>query len=51
MKEMILIGKTKKASGVKGELKVNIDEKYLEDFLQATVLFLTIQGKNVPFFV
>ena len=51
MQDLVFIGKTKKATGINGQLKVFVEDKYLEDFLQAKVIFLTIQGKNVPFFV
>lgn len=45
------IGFTKKTYGVKGELKLNIEDKYLEDFAQADVLFLGIAGRRIPYFV
>ena len=45
------IGYTKKAFGVKGELKMKIEDKYLEDFFKAEVVFLKIGGKTVPFFL
>ncbi|MDX1942637.1 MAG: ribosome maturation factor RimM, partial [Saprospiraceae bacterium] len=34
-----------------GELKIQIEEEYLEDFLQAEVIFLEISGKQVPYFI
>ena len=51
MEKLISIGFTKKMSGVKGELKVSINDQYVEDYLQAEVVFLKIQGKNAPFFI
>ena len=45
------IGYTKKTYGVKGELKLNIADEYLEDFAQADVLFLAIAGRKIPYFV
>lgn len=51
MEEYIKIGTTKKPFGVKGELKVDIQEAYLEDFLHAKVLFIKRRGKPVPYFV
>ena len=51
MKEYIQIGKTKKPFGLTGELKVDIEEAFLEDFLLAKILFLRIKGKPVPYFV
>jgi 16S rRNA processing protein RimM len=51
MEKLISIGYTKKMSGIKGELKVSIEDQYLEDYLQTEVVFLKIQGKNAPFFI
>lgn len=51
MEEYIKIGTTKKPFGVKGELKVDIQEAYLEDFLHAKILFINRRGKPVPYFV
>jgi len=45
------IGFTKKTYGVKGELKLNIEDRYLEDFAQADVLFLNIAGRKIPYFL
>jgi len=45
------IGYTKKTYGVKGELKLNIADRYLEDFAQADVLFLDIAGRKIPYFL
>lgn len=45
------IGRTKKPHGLNGELKLHIEEKYAEDFDQATVIFLEIGGNHTPFFV
>lgn len=45
------IGFTKKTYGIKGELKLNILDKYLEDFAQAEVLFLGMAGRKIPHFV
>jgi len=45
------IGFTKKTYGVKGELKLNIEDEYLEDLAQADVLFLDIAGRKIPYFV
>lgn len=45
------IGYTKKTYGVKGELKLNIEDRYLEDFAQADVLFLDMAGRKIPYFL
>ncbi len=47
----ISIGKTGKTHGVHGELKVFIEEAYLEDFARAKLLYLQISGKPIPFFI
>jgi len=51
MEAYIEIGHTKKTYGVNGELKVHIEEHFQEDFREAGVLFLEIQGGQVPFFI
>lgn len=51
MEEYQSIGYTKKTYGVKGELKLNIKDNYLEDFAQAEVLFLSINGRKIPYFI
>ena len=51
MENYISIGYTKKTKGVKGDLKVEVDDIYINDFLKATVVFLSQQGKEMPFFV
>ena len=48
---MVSIGFCRKPHGVGGELKVQIEAEYLEDFLQAEVIFLDITGKQVPYFI
>jgi 16S rRNA processing protein RimM len=51
MENLISVGHTKKSHGLKGELKVQIEEQYLDDFLAAETIFLEIKGKKLPFFV
>ncbi len=51
MENKIEIGFTKKPHGLQGEIKVNIRDKYLEDFLNAHCLFLNIKGSIIPYFV
>lgn len=45
------IGRVRKAHGLKGELKVEISAEYLEDFVQATVLYLGDDRQQIPYFV
>jgi 16S rRNA processing protein RimM len=47
----IKIGKTTKAHGLNGELKVHIDETYVEDFLRAKALFLKSGANLLPYFL
>ncbi|MFN7119136.1 MAG: ribosome maturation factor RimM [Saprospiraceae bacterium] len=51
MDNLISVGYTKKSHGLKGDLKVQIEEVFIEDFLQAETVFLEIKGKKVPFFI
>lgn len=51
MDTFINIGFTKKPHGLKGEIKLQIDDKYVEDLLETDVVILTIQGKEIPFFI
>ncbi len=51
MDKYVSIGVVRKTHGVKGELKIQIELPYLEDFLEASVLFLDIKGKQVPYFI
>jgi 16S rRNA processing protein RimM len=45
------IGHTKKTYGVKGELKLKIADKHLEDLAHSDVLFLDMDGRKIPCFV
>ena len=45
------IGYTKKVHGLQGEIKVNVKDKYLEDFLMANCVFLDLNGSIIPHFV
>lgn len=49
--EYINIGHTRKTHGVQGEMKVNIEDRYLEDFLKNERLFIDVKGVKVPYFV
>lgn len=51
LESYILIGQTKKAHGAQGELKVEIKGSFLEDFFEAKVIFVKVQGKPVPYFI
>lgn len=47
----INIGYTKKLHGLQGEIKLFIEERYLEDFLKNERIFLDVKGAKVPYFV
>ncbi len=49
--KFINIGYTKKTHGIGGELKLFIEERYLEDFLKNERIFLDVKGTKVPYFV
>lgn len=51
MKDYIQIGQFKKPFGVKGAIRVRIDDAYLESFINASVLFVPESGNLVPYFV
>ena len=49
--KLVPIGFTKKPHGLKGEIKLHVEERYLEDLMNADVVILQIKGKPTPFFV
>jgi 16S rRNA processing protein RimM len=51
MDDLVKIGYTMKAHGLKGDIKVNVEEKYEDDFEEAKVLFIASKGSTVPYFV
>ena len=51
MQKYIRIGHTKKLYGIKGEIRINIEEDFLTDFDQTDVLFLDIEGRKIPYFI
>ena len=51
MSEYVQIGYTQKTHGVGGEIRIFIEDNYEDDFLQASVVFLDMDGQMVPYFV
>lgn len=49
--EYLKIGKTLKAHGIKGELKLLVEEVFEDDVDDVEVLFLDLKGQKIPFFV
>lgn len=47
----INIGRTGKAHGIAGEMKLHIEERFLEDFLKNERIFIDIKGTKIPYFV
>lgn len=45
------IGYTKKTHGLKGELKLVVEERFLEDFLKNERIFLDVKGAKIPYFI
>lgn len=51
MNELIKIGNTQKAHGIKGELKLNVAEHFIDDLFETEAVFIEIKGQKVPYFV
>jgi len=51
MEKYTSIGFTKKEHRLKGDLKLLVEDEYLEDLLKAPVIFLSIKGRHLPYFV
>ncbi len=49
--DYIQIGFLGKTHGLKGELKLKIDELFIDDFEEAEVIFVKIKGQYTPLFV
>jgi len=48
--ELVKIGKTLKPYGVNGEIRISLDEPYIDVFPQLEVIFLSLNGTAVPHF-
>jgi 16S rRNA processing protein RimM len=49
--EFIEIGYTQKAHGLKGEIKIFIEDAFLDEMEHLEVLFLEVRGNVLPFFI
>ncbi len=47
----VLVAYTRKPHGLQGELGLKVEAAYLEDVLRASVIFIRLQGREVPYFV
>jgi len=51
MDTFVQIGRSLKAHGLKGELKLNIEELYLDDLFEMNALFIEVKGQKIPYFI
>ena len=51
IKDLVEIGYTKKPHGLNGEIKIQVKDKYLEDFLRSNCVFLDLNGSIIPHFI
>lgn len=49
--EYVVIGYTRKAHGLTGELKISIEDRYLEDFLKNERVYIAVKNAKMPFFI
>ena len=45
------IGQLKKPHGLRGELKIEVEDRFLEDLLEARVLYVDLRGTPLPYFI
>ncbi|MGB0861890.1 MAG: ribosome maturation factor RimM [Saprospiraceae bacterium] len=50
-KNFVEIGHTQRPHGVKGEIKIKIEEDFWQDLGELEVFFLNVKGKDIPYFV
>lgn len=48
---MVKIGFTKKTHGLNGGVKIHIEQRYLEDFMNSDHVYIEINGTKVPYFI
>ncbi len=51
MEEFVKIGKTQKPHSIKGELKLSVEDIYVDDLFEVEAVFLELRGQKVPYFV
>lgn len=49
--KFVEIGRFSKPVGVKGEIKVDIEDDFMDDFLESDHFFVKIKGNYAPFFI
>ncbi len=51
MSEYTAVGYTQKSHGVKGEIKIKLQPEFINNVLDAEILFINRHGKIIPFFL
>ena len=51
MNEFVKVGKTQKAHGIKGELKLHVEDHFIVDLFETEALFVEIKGQKIPYFI
>jgi 16S rRNA processing protein RimM len=51
MNEFVKVGKTQKAHGIKGELKLHVEDHFIDDLFETEALFVEIKGQKIPYFI
>lgn len=51
MIQLVEVGHSYKVHGIKGELNLSIDPKFLKHVLKEEVLFFNIDGNDIPYFI
>lgn len=49
--EYVSIGRIRKAHGITGEIKVSVEDRYLEDFLKNERVFIDLKSTKIPYFI
>lgn len=50
-KNFIEIGHTQRPHGVKGEIKISLEEDFWDELEELEVIFLDVKGKQIPYFI
>ncbi len=51
MQNLVQIGSLRSTHGLKGELKLHVEDAYIEDLSQAQAVFIAIAQQKLPYFV
>lgn len=50
-KALVKVGRLGRAHGLKGEIKIKIEDAYFDDLLESESLLIEISGQHIPYFV